>query len=95
MPTDASVDRVMMHLKARDYSAAASRRSHRSYGQYLAISNIFVLVCGFIVKHPVSASKIKLTAKVIDGFFMVALWNRADHYIFALWFLSIFFFFLA
>jgi len=23
---------------------------------------------------------------------MVALWNRADHYIFALWFLSIFFF---
>ena len=28
--------------------------------------------------------------------FMVALWNRADHYIFALWFLlSSFFFFLA
>jgi len=29
--------------------------------------------------------------------FMVALWNRADHYIFAPWFLSIFvfFFFLA
>jgi len=26
--------------------------------------------------------------------FMVALCNRADHYIFALWFLSIFFFFL-
>jgi len=24
---------------------------------------------------------------------MVALWNRADHYIFILWFLSIFFFF--
>ena len=23
---------------------------------------------------------------------MVALWNRADHYIFALWFLSFFFF---
>jgi len=23
---------------------------------------------------------------------MVALWNKADHYIFALWFLSIFFF---
>jgi len=26
---------------------------------------------------------------------MVALWNRADHYIFALWFLSFFLFFLA
>ena len=26
-------------------------------------------------------------------FVMVAIWNRADHYIFALWFLSIFFFF--
>ena len=25
------------------------------------------------------------------GLFMAALWNRADHYIFALWFLSIFF----
>jgi len=25
--------------------------------------------------------------------FMVALWNRADHYIFALWFLLSFFFF--
>jgi len=24
---------------------------------------------------------------------MVALWNRADHYIFVLWFLSFFFFF--
>jgi len=29
------------------------------------------------------------------GAFMVALWNSADHYIFALWFLSFFFFFLA
>jgi len=26
---------------------------------------------------------------------IVALWNRADHYIFALWFLSIFLFILA
>ena len=67
MPTDASVDRVMMHLKARDYSAAASRRSHRSYGQYLVVSDIFVPVCGFVVKHRVSANKIKLTAKVTDG----------------------------
>jgi len=25
--------------------------------------------------------------------FMVALWNRADHYIFALWFLSFFYLF--
>ena len=24
---------------------------------------------------------------VMSAFFMVALWNRADHYIFALWFL--------
>jgi len=30
------VDRAMMHLKARDYSAAASSRSRKSYGQYLA-----------------------------------------------------------
>ena len=30
------------------------------------------------------------TAQVI----MVALWNRADHYVFALWFLLSFFFFL-
>jgi len=28
------------------------------------------------------------------GFIMVALCNRADHYIFALWFLSFFFFLL-
>jgi len=27
-----------------------------------------------------------------DYFIMVALWNRADHYIFVLWFLSFFFF---
>ena len=31
-----------------------------------------------------------------EWFFMVALWNRADHYIFILWFLSILYlFFLA
>jgi len=29
---------------------------------------------------------------LLDLFIMVALWNRADHYIFALWLLSIFFF---
>ena len=33
---------------------------------------------------------------IYDCFIMVALWNRADHYIFAMWFLSssFFFFFL-
>ena len=32
-------------------------------------------------------------APFVMKFFMVALWNRADQYIFALWFLSIFLFF--
>jgi len=43
-----------------------------------------------------------LVSRLVEGrchgnqFFMVALWNRADHYIFARWFLSsIFFSFLA
>ena len=40
-----------------------------------------------------------VTRIMLSGIFMVALWNRADHYIFALWFLlllssSSFFFFL-
>jgi len=30
---------------------------------------------------------------MLPGFVMIALCNRADHYIFALWFLSFFFFF--
>ena len=29
---------------------------------------------------------------IVRSLFMVALWNRADHYSFILWFLSIFFF---
>ena len=49
----------------------------------------------------VSFAKIPVTAvesenRIVDfarwrHFVMVALWNRADHYIFALWFLSYFF----
>ena len=40
-----------------------------------------------------------VTRIMLSGIFMVALWSRADHYIFALWFLlllssSSFFFFL-
>jgi len=35
------------------------------------------------------------TLKVQQKLFMAALWNRAGHYIFVLWFLSIFLFFLA
>jgi len=40
-------------------------------------------VCVLIVGY-------KLPAKCKCSFVMVALWNRADHYIFALWFLSIY-----
>jgi len=35
------------------------------------------------------------TITITNVLFMVALWNRADHYIFALWFLCFFFFLLA
>jgi len=42
---------------------------------------------GFEVKVDMQP-KFSIEATVI----MVALWNRADHYIFALWFLSVFFY---
>jgi len=44
-----------------------------------------------LVLHP----KTKSFANIVVGFvlyLMVALWNRADHYIFALWFLLLSFF---
>jgi len=56
------------------------------------------MICGWGVKAGIMAClQVKLCVAIYECFrklvFMVALWNRADHYIFALWFLSIFLFF--
>jgi len=58
---------------------------------------IIFLPCGFLWPPFVAGADIILLP--CDLFlllhFMVALWNTADHYIFALWFLLSLFFFLA
>jgi len=55
---------------------------------------IMVLVHALVLGTEVLVLEIKsLKMSCQLMLFMVDLWNRADHYIFMLWFLSIFFFF--
>ena len=61
---------------------------------YLVLNSDLLLNYGWSsLNHP-SSCYISVSAATLGAvLFMVALWNRADHCIFVLWFLSIFFFF--
>jgi len=48
-------------------------------------------MAAYVIRQAITFSSCGFFFLLLSSFFMVALWNRADHYIFALWFLSFFF----